>query len=450
MRTAVLFIALSILLLTGHDAYADRRVALVIGNADYTHGAALANPVNDATAIGRMLASAGFEVDARNNLGSKDMKQAVRDFSIKTRDADVAVVFYAGHGIQVNGENYLIPTDAVLGRDIDVEDEAVSLDRVMKLIDSARRLRLIIVDACRDNPFSGAMTSRAPISRGLGRVEINNTDTLVAYAAKAGSTAIDSIGTHSPFTDALLIHLFTPGLDVRYAFGRVRDEVRASTDFKQEPFLYGSLGGASIALVPAEGQPIAAAPAPSGNEWREFETAVKRGTKEVWDIFLASHPTGFYADLARGERDKLLAGVPPVVAPALPTDMGMQPASLTVAPVPSTVVPAPPAGEAKPAPESKPAAPMAPTRKFNPASKPEADAPPRKARNRGDDEDKPRTRDTERGRGDRPAARTTEERPRRTGGTACSYGRQGVRIGRSLGLDNGSGVIAAVAAHCGG
>src|SRR5262249_46733323 len=150
------------------------------------------------------------KVDIRSNLTDKEMRRALSDFSLKTRDADIAVVFFAGHGIEVGGENWLIPVDAELNRDIDVQDETVSLKRVLELIQPARRLRLVILDACRDNPFTGTMSranpTRGQTNRGLARVDDSmiTTDTLVAFAAKAGSTAGDSVGTHSPFTEALL------------------------------------------------------------------------------------------------------------------------------------------------------------------------------------------------------------------------------------------------------
>jgi uncharacterized caspase-like protein len=160
--------------------------------------------------------------------------------------------------------------DAVLQRDIDVEDETVSLDRVSQIIESAKRLHVIILDACRDNPFASGMkrtVGNRSIGRGLARVDVMTADTLIAFAAKAGSTAADGSGLNSPYTTALLQHLMTPGLDVRLALGRVRDQVLKSTGGKQEPFVYGSLGGAEIALVPgsrAAPAPAAPAPQPSG------------------------------------------------------------------------------------------------------------------------------------------------------------------------------------------
>src|SRR6202030_473490 len=167
-------------------------------------------------------------------------------------NAEIAIVYYAGHGIEVDGVNYLIPIDARLARDFDVEAETVSLDRLLRAIEAARRLRLVILDACRENPFAQSMrrSSRA-VGRGLARVEPAAPDTLVAFAAKAGSIASDGDGANSPFTAALLKHLATPGLDIRLALGRVRDEVRETTRSRQEPFVYGSLGGRTVSILDA-------------------------------------------------------------------------------------------------------------------------------------------------------------------------------------------------------
>jgi hypothetical protein len=133
--------------------HAAKRVALVIGNSGYENVARLANPINDATAITATLKEAGFLVDTRRNMKIADMRRALRDFADTSRDADVAVVYYAGHGIEVDGTNYLIPVDATLERDLDVYDEAVPLERILVTIEPAKQLRLVMLDACRDNPF---------------------------------------------------------------------------------------------------------------------------------------------------------------------------------------------------------------------------------------------------------------------------------------------------------
>lgn len=297
-----------------HPAFADKRVALVIGNSAYKNVTPLPNPSKDAAAIGAMLTKAGFDVvDAREDVPVADMKRMIRDFSDKVRDADVAVVFYAGHGIEVDGTNYLIPVDARLERDIDVEDETVSLDRIVRILDPAKKLRLVILDACRDNPFDRSMkrslSSRA-VEKGLAKVEPSNPNTLIAYAAKAGSTASDGAGANSPFTSALLKQLTVPGQDLRKSFGYVRDDVMKATGNKQEPFVYGSLGGDDVSLVPPS-QTKAAVPAqvaaldPNSQLRRDYELAAAINTKAAWDAFISTYPKGFYADLARAARSKL-------------------------------------------------------------------------------------------------------------------------------------------------
>jgi hypothetical protein len=237
-------------------AQAERRVALVIGNSTYQNAAPLINTTNDANAIAALFRLVGFEVvTSRNELGVLEFKRAVREFLITAETADIAVVYYAGHGIEVNGANFLIPVDAKLARDYDVEDEAVALDRIIWALQPVRRLRLIMLDACRDNPFAArlqrSVSTRAAPKGGLGKLDDVSADTLVAYAAKQGSVSYDGAGANSPFAAALLKHIGEPGLDIRIALGRVRDEVMRTTGGRQEPFIYGSLGGSIIPLVPS-------------------------------------------------------------------------------------------------------------------------------------------------------------------------------------------------------
>ncbi|WP_296526473.1 caspase family protein, partial [Rhodoplanes sp.] len=292
-------------------ANAEKRVALIIGNSAYQNVVKLDNPFNDASAIAEMFRKASFDsVELKLDLGVIEFKRALRDFYNTTRDADVAVVYYAGHGIEVGGVNYMVPTDAKLRSDYDAEDEAVALERIFRSIESTRRLRLVILDACRDNPFARSMqrqiATRA-VTQGLAKIEPMGTDTLVAYAAKAGSTAEDGAGRNSPFTQALVNNLTAPGLDIRIALGRVRDEVLKRTGNRQEPFVYGSLGGATVSLVPEpEKPPVAAAQTdPRG----DYELAERVGTVSAWDSFLAVHGTGFYAELAKQQRSKLAGAV---------------------------------------------------------------------------------------------------------------------------------------------
>ncbi|MBR1092214.1 caspase family protein [Bradyrhizobium manausense] len=306
---------LAVVLLFGAEpAFAGKRVALVLANSAYQNAPSLANPVNDGAVMAKTLKDAGFDVvDSRHDLTALETRRVLRDFADATRDADIALVYYAGHGIEVDGSNYLIPVDAKLERDTDVYDEALSLDRVLVAVEPAKQLRLVILDACRDNPFGRTM-KRTLASRGIGRglaqIEPASTNTLIAYSAKAGFTAQDGDGANSPFTIALSKHLTTPGLDVRRAFGFVRDDVLRATGNKQEPFVYGSLGGEDVPLVPVKAAPVtAAAPArdPQTDMRRDYELALQVGNKPAWEAFLAQHPDGFYASLAKLQLDKIQA-----------------------------------------------------------------------------------------------------------------------------------------------
>ena len=303
------FLAAALLLLVCQPAFAEKRVALVLGNSAYQNVARLPNPVNDGTVIAATLKNAGFDVvEERHDLPAAETRRALRDFADRARDADIAVVYYAGHGIEVDGTNYLIPVDAKLERDTDVYDEAFSLDRVLLAIEPAKQLRLVILDACRDNPFAKNMkrtvASRA-IGQGLAKIEPTSPNMLIAYSAKAGSTALDGDAKNSPFTMALAKHLTTPGLDVRRAFGFVRDEVLKTTSYRQEPFVYGSLGGEDVPLVPVK---ATASPAnPQADIRRDYELAQQVGNKAALNAFLAQYPDGFYAELARSQLAKIAA-----------------------------------------------------------------------------------------------------------------------------------------------
>jgi uncharacterized caspase-like protein len=297
-------------LLGAVEAQAEQRVALVIGNSTYQNASKLPNPVRDAQAVAELFESAGFGVvQARSDLGNLEFRRAIREFTEISRSADIAVIFFAGHGIEIGGMNYLLPIDAKLARDYDAEDETVPLDRIVKALEPAKRLRLIILDACRDNPFLSTMQRTAAlraVTRGLAQVEPTASNTLIAFAARAGSTAEDGDAAHSPFTTALLKHITQPGLDVHMALRRVRDEVLRNTGNRQEPFVYGSLGGEEIALVPSPPESKNPAPADSNAAIRQdYELAERIGSKGAWESFLNVHKTGLYAELARAQLAKL-------------------------------------------------------------------------------------------------------------------------------------------------
>jgi uncharacterized caspase-like protein len=228
-------------------------VALVIGNGAYRNVAKLPNPERDAEAVAQALRRVGFaSVEVAGDLTRDGMIAALRRFEREAQTSDWGVIYFAGHGIEVGGVNYLIPIDASLKVDKDVQDEAVPLERALSALESARKLRLVILDACRDNPFLPPMkrsiASRS-IGRGLAPVEPEG-GVLVAYAAKHGYIALDGDGANSPFVAALVKRLDTPGLDISLLFRLVRDDVLAATGRQQEPFVYGSLPGEVLSFRP--------------------------------------------------------------------------------------------------------------------------------------------------------------------------------------------------------
>jgi hypothetical protein len=238
--------------LSSVPAWAAGKVALVIGNAEYQTVGRLANPVNDASDFAAALERVGFDVTLAIDLDFSGMHKALQTFSRAADGADMAVVYYAGHGLEIDNRNYLIPVDATLDSDRDVALQAISLDLVTQTVDAAKSLRMVVLDACRNNPFASRMvrsSASRQIGRGLADVEPTGA-TLVAYAARGGTVAADGSGRNSPFMAALLRNIEKPGLDVSLMFRKVRDEVLAATDNQQEPFVYGSLPGEEIYIVP--------------------------------------------------------------------------------------------------------------------------------------------------------------------------------------------------------
>jgi uncharacterized caspase-like protein len=230
-----------------------RRVALVIGNSAYANVAQLPNPKRDAEKFAATLKSVGFSsVTIAEDLTQDGFNTALRKFARAADGADWALVYYAGHGLEVSNTNYLVPVDAALAVDRDLEYEAMPLDRVVRAVEGATKLRVVILDACRENPVDAKMartTSTRSVSRGLARVEPDG-GTLIAYSAKAGQVAMDGDGENSPFVTALSNRMTTPGLEIGKMFRLVRDDVMAATGRKQEPFLYGSLPGDDLFVVP--------------------------------------------------------------------------------------------------------------------------------------------------------------------------------------------------------
>ena len=220
------------------------RVALIIGNSQYANAKPLTNPKSDAEALAKTLRSVGFtRVDVKLDVSRDQLAAALKDFAQAADRAEWAVVYYAGHGLSVRGSNYLVPVDARLASDRDVTFEAVTLEQVMQTVEGATKLRLVILDACRDNPFAKTMKKTFganSVGIGLGNIEPEGT-TLVAFAARHGQTAEDGEGANSPFTASLVRNIQTPGLEINLLFRKVHDDVIAATASRQKPFTYGQL-----------------------------------------------------------------------------------------------------------------------------------------------------------------------------------------------------------------
>jgi tetratricopeptide (TPR) repeat protein len=239
-------------------APAGRRIALVIGNTAYSNVPALANPEKDASAIAASLRNIGFDVVLVTNVTHEQMVKSLRDFANEAEKSDWAMVYYAGHGMEVGGVNYLIPIDAKIAVDRDIQYEAVPLYQVLNSADAAKKIKLIMLDACRDNPFTprktaapeqvAQSTAGAPITtrstggRGLAEVKVTGA-TLVVYAAKDGQVALDGEGGNSPFAVAVVQRIASPGVEINKVFRLVRDDVMEATAGRQEPYTYGSLPG---------------------------------------------------------------------------------------------------------------------------------------------------------------------------------------------------------------
>jgi uncharacterized protein len=245
----------------GGCAQAQNRVALIIGNGDYQNAPPLPTTLNDAADIAQSFERLGFATTKLLNASYEDFRRAIRKFNESAQNADVAVVYFGGHGLAVGGENWLLPVDAELRTDVDVAEEAIALKSLMQSVGRVSALGMVILDASRSNPFATRMQRTAQtrsVDRGLARVEPAQ-NVLVAYASKDGTTNEDRGGRNSPYAAALLKYLESPGLDVNLMFRKVRDDVLSHTSRRQQPFVYGSLPNKpiylkepSISIKPAE------------------------------------------------------------------------------------------------------------------------------------------------------------------------------------------------------
>lgn len=311
-----------------------KRVALVIGNSKYVHAVELPNPANDAHLIASTLRNAGFEVIEGVDQDNASMHGLISKFTEQSYDADLAVIFYAGHGMQVDGKNFLIPVDAELTSPAYLKTRTVQIDDFMAALPPDPAVGVIILDACRDNPLARTLAASLPKTRSLGSglapIEaksegVGTGGILIAYATDPGAIAFDGNGVNSPYSTALARHLTEPGIEIQSALTRVRGEVTETTQGRQRPWHNASLGrevfigkpvvAAAPAAKPttdAAGAAAAAAPAlvvgepPSWEvEQRLWDEASKRNTAPFYEAYLEQFPNGRFATVARLNIDAL-------------------------------------------------------------------------------------------------------------------------------------------------
>ena len=292
------------------SAQQENRVALIIGNGAYQNAEALKNPLNDARAMAKVLRESGFEVILRENVTRHALSAALREFSGKLVPGGVGLFYYAGHGIQARGLNYLIPIDAMLSSEDELKYETIDVNDVLGRLDEARtRLSLVILDACRDNPFARRFRSTG---RGLAQTDAPR-GTVIAYATAPGDTAADGDGDNGLYTAELLKAIAVPGLKLEEVFKRTIDGVARASANKQTPWVSSSFRGdfvfkATVAAAPPP-QPRPA-PAPSATSPQMLElaawNAVANSTNPaLFEAFLKGFPDGIYSDIARARLEEL-------------------------------------------------------------------------------------------------------------------------------------------------
>ncbi|BAM89995.1 conserved exported hypothetical protein [Bradyrhizobium oligotrophicum S58] len=315
MRFLTITLSLLCMVLTAEAAKADRRVAFVVGNGAYKSVAQLPNPPVDAKAMAATLRNVGFDVVEGTNLTRDKMTEKLLDFGRKAQGADIAVFYYAGHGIAIAGTNYLLPVDADLKSEMDVKlGSAINIDVTLDQTMGDAKVKLVFLDACRDNPFaakikSNSATRSVSVQTGLAEMK-SGEGTLIAFATGPGQTALDGdAGANSPFTRALISHIAQPGVEIQQAMTSVRAQVNEETSKGQLPWGHTNLIGAvylnpSAAPVAtpavAGAAPVAATAGPTAAEAElEFWRSVKDSNKpEELNAYLATYPNGQFKSLA--------------------------------------------------------------------------------------------------------------------------------------------------------
>jgi Caspase domain/Putative peptidoglycan binding domain len=341
MRYLSIIVSLLCIVFTANAAKADRRVAFVVGNGAYKNVAQLPNPPIDAKAMASVLRNVGFEVVEGTNLTRDKMTEKLLDFGKKAQGADVAVFFYAGHGIAISGTNYLLPVDADIKSEMDVKlGAAINIDLTLDQTMSDAKVKLVFLDACRDNPFAARIKSNSA-TRGLsvqqGLAEMKSGEgTLIAFATGPGQTALDGQeGTNSPFTRALMANIASPGVEIQQAMTKVRAQVNEETNKGQLPWGHTNLIG-SVYLNPVTAAPGAAVEVPNtpvattgpaSEVELEFWRSIKDSNKpEELNAYLTNYPNGTFKSLALARIASLQDG-PSTTTRNLST--GVDPATFT-------------------------------------------------------------------------------------------------------------------------
>lgn len=318
MRTLTIIVSLMCMALSVSAAKADRRVAFVVGNGAYKNVAQLPNPPIDAKAMAATLRNVGFEVIEGSNLTRDQMTEKLLDFGRKAQGSDVAVFYYAGHGIAVSGSNYLLPVDADIKSEMDVKlGAAINIDLTLDQTMGDAKVKLVFLDACRDNPFaakikSNSATRSVNVQSGLAEMK-SGEGTLIAFATGPGQTALDGQeGNNSPFTRALIDNITKPGVEIQQAMTSVRAQVNEETHKGQLPWGHTNLIGA-VYLNPAQqsqqvanaaptassSTPAAAASSSSDGVELEYWRSVKETNKpEELNAYLSAYPNGQFKALA--------------------------------------------------------------------------------------------------------------------------------------------------------
>src|ERR1700754_1587130 len=310
MRYPTLILSAICMIFTAGAASAEKRVAFVVGNGAYKNVAPLPNPSVDAKAMAATLRNVDFEVVEGSNLTRDKMTERLLDFGKKAQGADVALFFYAGHGIAISGTNYLLPVDADIKSEMDVKlGAAINIDVTLDQTMSDAKVKLVFLDACRDNPFAAKVRSskatRSVVQTGLAEMK-SGEGTLIAFATGPGQTALDGeAGTNSPFTRALLANIAQPGVEIQQAMTKVRAQVNEETSKGQLPWGHTNLIG-TVYLNPAKTGNAAEAPntpAPTTTAASEVELEFWRSIKdsnkvEEYNAYLTTYPSGTFKSIA--------------------------------------------------------------------------------------------------------------------------------------------------------